>query len=66
MLPGRWICATIRPYAPLANRGYFPVHRGEMSLSLAMTDEDISGLIDTLKSIVSNMEPDRVSDDAGD
>ncbi|MCT1435175.1 aminotransferase class III-fold pyridoxal phosphate-dependent enzyme [Dietzia kunjamensis] len=50
----------------LANRGYFPVHRGEMSLSLAMTDEDISGLIDTLKSIVSNMEPDRVSDDAGD
>lgn len=31
-----------------------------------MTDEDISGLIDTLKSIVSNMEPDRVSDDAGD
>ncbi|GAA3705674.1 aspartate aminotransferase family protein [Zhihengliuella alba] len=40
----------------LANRGYFPVHRGEMSLSLAMTDEDITGLIETLKSIVSDIE----------
>ncbi|WP_229672796.1 aspartate aminotransferase family protein [Citricoccus zhacaiensis] len=45
----------------LANRGYFPVHRGEMSLSLAMTDEDITGLIETLKSIVSDMESETVT-----
>lgn len=40
----------------LANRGYFPVHRGEMSLSLAMTEQDITGLIKTLKSIVADIE----------
>ncbi|QCU79669.1 aminotransferase class III-fold pyridoxal phosphate-dependent enzyme (plasmid) [Citricoccus sp. SGAir0253] len=40
----------------LANRGYFPVHRGEMSLSLAMTAQDITGLIETLKSIVRDIE----------
>jgi glutamate-1-semialdehyde 2,1-aminomutase len=48
----------------LANRGYFPVHRGEMSLSLAMTDQDISGLIETLKSIVSDIESESVTKEA--
>lgn len=32
----------------LALRGVFPVHRGEMSLSLPMTDADIDMIIDTL------------------
>lgn len=40
----------------LANRGYFPVHRGEMSLSLAMTEQDITGLIETFKAIVTDIE----------
>lgn len=40
----------------LANRGFFPVHRGEISLSLPMTDDDISSLIETLTSIVEDLE----------
>lgn len=40
----------------LANRGFFPVHRGEFSLSLPMTDDDISAVIATLKDIVVELE----------
>lgn len=40
----------------LANRGFFPVHRGEFSLSLPMTDADITSYIEVLKSIVEELE----------
>ncbi|RBP67817.1 glutamate-1-semialdehyde 2,1-aminomutase [Brevibacterium sanguinis] len=40
----------------LANRGFFPVHRGELSLSVPMTDDDITSIITTLQAIVSDME----------
>lgn len=40
----------------LANRGYFPVARGDFSLNLQMTDEDIAGFIETLKEIVAGIE----------
>lgn len=40
----------------LANRGFFPVHRGEFSLSLPMTDDDITSYIDALKAIVAELE----------
>ncbi|MEW2404384.1 aminotransferase class III-fold pyridoxal phosphate-dependent enzyme [Streptomyces sp. NPDC046862] len=40
----------------LANRGFFPVHRGEFSLSAPMTDDDISSFIATLKDIVVELE----------
>lgn len=40
----------------LANRGYFPVARGDFSLSLPMTDDDIGGYIDTVKGIVADIE----------
>jgi glutamate-1-semialdehyde 2,1-aminomutase len=40
----------------LANRGFFPVHRGEFSLSLPMTDDDITSFIETLKQIVEDIE----------
>ncbi|MFD1385131.1 aspartate aminotransferase family protein [Rhodanobacter aciditrophus] len=37
----------------MAQKGYFPVHRGQLSLSLAMTDEDIDGFIEATKEVVS-------------
>ena len=40
----------------LASRGFFPVHRGEFSLSLPMTDDDISAFIETLTQIVGEIE----------
>jgi glutamate-1-semialdehyde 2,1-aminomutase len=40
----------------LANRGFFPVHRGEISLSLPMSAEDIGSFIETTKEIVSELE----------
>jgi len=40
----------------LANRGIFPVHRGEFSLSLPMSSDDISNIIETLKGIVVDLE----------
>lgn len=40
----------------LANRGFFPVARGEISLSLAMTDDDITSFIEAVKEIVVEME----------
>ena len=36
----------------MAVRGFFPVHRGQIALSLPMTDEDINSFIDTTKEIV--------------
>lgn len=42
----------------LAIRGFFPVHRGEFSLSLAMTDDDITAFIEALKAIVTELEAD--------
>ncbi len=42
----------------LANRGYFPVHRGEFSLSLAMSDADIDGFVATLQQIVADLIED--------
>jgi len=40
----------------LAIRGFFPVHRGEFSLSLPMTDDDITSFIEALKQIVTELE----------
>lgn len=40
----------------LANRGFFPVHRGNFSLSLPMTDADVDSFIDTMKEIVVDIE----------
>jgi glutamate-1-semialdehyde 2,1-aminomutase len=40
----------------LANRGFFPVHRGEFSLSVPMTDDDISAYIACLQEIVMELE----------
>ncbi|CAN5398691.1 aspartate aminotransferase family protein [soil metagenome] len=40
----------------LATRGFFPVHRGEFSLSLPMTDDDITSFIEMLKQIVTELE----------
>ncbi|MDR3361083.1 MAG: aminotransferase class III-fold pyridoxal phosphate-dependent enzyme [Bifidobacteriaceae bacterium] len=40
----------------LANRGYFPVHRGELSLSLPMSSDDITGFIETTKEIVTGIQ----------
>ena len=40
----------------LANRGYFPVARGDFSLSLPMTDDDLAGFIATAKEIVIDIE----------
>lgn len=37
----------------MATRGYYPVHRGQIGLTLPMTDEDIAGYIKTTKEIVS-------------
>ena len=40
----------------LANRNVFPVHRGEFSLSLPMSDDDISQIIETFQGIVLDLE----------
>jgi len=39
----------------MATRGFFPVHRGQLSLSVPMTDEDIDGFITTSKDIIEGM-----------
>lgn len=39
----------------LAVRGFLPVHRGQLGLTLAMTESDIDRFIETTKSIVSEM-----------
>lgn len=40
----------------LANRGFFPVHRGEFSLSLPMSDDDLAAYLSTLQEIVRELE----------
>jgi glutamate-1-semialdehyde 2,1-aminomutase len=39
----------------MATRGFFPVHRGQIALSLPMTDEDIDSFINTAKEIVAGI-----------
>lgn len=39
----------------LANRGIFPVHRGEFSLSLPMSDDDISEIVATFTGVVADL-----------
>ncbi|HFI2151615.1 aminotransferase class III-fold pyridoxal phosphate-dependent enzyme [Ralstonia solanacearum] len=36
----------------MATRGYFPVHRGQVGLTLPMTDDDVIGYIETTKDVV--------------
>lgn len=40
----------------LANRGFFPVARGNLSLSLPMTDDEITAFIETSKEIIADIE----------
>nr|WP_314142161.1 aminotransferase class III-fold pyridoxal phosphate-dependent enzyme [uncultured Rhodococcus sp.] len=40
----------------LANRGFFPVARGDFSLSLAMSDDDVSAFTQVTKDIVHDIE----------
>ncbi len=48
--------AAMNIYAlEMATRGYFPVHRGQVGLSLPMTDEDVSGYIETTKEIIEQI-----------
>ncbi|WP_321917585.1 MULTISPECIES: aspartate aminotransferase family protein [Paraburkholderia] len=42
----------------MATRGYFPVHRGQIGLTLPMTDEDIDGYISTTKDIIRQIYSD--------
>ena len=39
----------------IAVRGFLPVHRGQLGLTLAMSDQDITDFIETTKDIVSEM-----------
>ncbi|WP_368766884.1 aspartate aminotransferase family protein [Enterobacter hormaechei] len=39
----------------MATRGYFPVHRGQIGLTLPMTDEDIEGYISSTKDIITSI-----------
>ncbi|MFJ8235416.1 aspartate aminotransferase family protein [Ureibacillus sp. NPDC094379] len=39
----------------IATRGFFPVYRGQFSLSLPMTDDDITAFIETTKDIVTGI-----------
>ena len=36
----------------MATRGYFPIVRGQIGLTLPMTDDDISGYIETTKAVI--------------
>ncbi|WP_413704266.1 aspartate aminotransferase family protein [Pseudomonas sp. Pseusp16] len=36
----------------MATRGYFPVHRGQVGLTLPMTDDDVIGYIETTKDVI--------------
>lgn len=40
----------------LANRGLFPVHRGEFSLSLPMTADDATLIVDTFTGILADLQ----------
>lgn len=39
----------------MATRGYFPVHRGQVGLTLPMTDADVDGYIETTKAVVTSI-----------
>nr|WP_278116138.1 aminotransferase class III-fold pyridoxal phosphate-dependent enzyme [Mesorhizobium sp. WSM4875]WIE94652.1 aminotransferase class III-fold pyridoxal phosphate-dependent enzyme [Mesorhizobium sp. WSM4875] len=39
----------------MATRGYFPVHRGQLGLTLPMTEGDIKGFIETTKEIITEI-----------
>ena len=39
----------------IAARGFLPVHRGQLGLTLPMTDEDIANFIETTKEIVTEI-----------
>lgn len=39
----------------MATRGFFPVHRGQIGLTLPMTDDDIAGYMETTKDIISDI-----------
>jgi glutamate-1-semialdehyde 2,1-aminomutase len=39
----------------IATRGFFPLHRGQIALSLPMTDKDIDSFISTTKEIVEGI-----------
>ena len=39
----------------MATRGFFPVHRGQVALSVPMTDDDIDNFIDIAKEIVDGI-----------
>jgi glutamate-1-semialdehyde 2,1-aminomutase len=39
----------------IAARGFFPVHRGQLGLTLPMTDQDITDFIETTKEVVTEM-----------
>ncbi len=39
----------------MATRGFFPVHRGQLSLSLPMTSEDINDFMDTTREVVAGI-----------
>ncbi|HAV5025345.1 TPA: glutamate-1-semialdehyde 2,1-aminomutase [Acinetobacter baumannii] len=39
----------------MATQGYFPVHRGQIGLTLPMTDDDINGYIETTKAIIQKI-----------
>jgi glutamate-1-semialdehyde 2,1-aminomutase len=39
----------------MANRDFFPVHRGQIALSLPMTNDDIDGFLHTTKEIVAGI-----------
>lgn len=42
----------------IATKGYFPVSRGQMGLTLPMTDEDITGFIEVTQDIVTRIFED--------
>lgn len=39
----------------MATRGFYPVHRGQIGLTLPMTDDDINGYISATKNIISSI-----------
>ena len=39
----------------MAVRGYYPVVRGQIALTLPMTDENITGFIETSKELITEI-----------
>lgn len=39
----------------MAVRGYYPVVRGQIALTLPMTDDDITGFIETSKELIESI-----------